>query len=124
MAKRLVVKTGTYTDREGAEKGRYVDVGVILSNDNGEFALLNPGVNLAGLMLQQRVAGIGKRDSDMVMASIFDNDRQQSGQQGQQRTQGQQQAQRPAHRGGGGSDPAPGDDFDQDIPFIHCGAML
>jgi single-strand DNA-binding protein len=43
-------------------------------------------------------------------------------QQGQQRTQGQQQAQRPAQRGGGGSDPAP--DFDQDIPFIHCGAML
>ena len=107
MAKRLVVKTGTYTDREGAEKGRYVDVGVILSNDNGEFAVLNPSVNLAGLMLQQRVAGIGKRDSDMVMASIFDNDRQQ----GQQRTQGQQRnASPPANQ------PTTGD-FDDSIPF-------
>ena len=112
MAKRLVVKTGTYTDREGAEKGRYVEVGVILSNDKGEFALLNPGVNLAGLMLQQRVAGIGKRDSDMVMCSIFDNsnDSRQPAQGGQQRSQ---------PRGGGGSDPAPakGGDFDDDIPF-------
>ena len=107
MPKRLAVKTGTYTDREGVEKGRWVDVGVILSNDKGEFALLNPGVDLAGLMMQQRVAGIGKRDSDMVMASIFDNDRQQ----GQQRTQGQQRnASPPANQ------PTTGD-FDDSIPF-------
>jgi hypothetical protein len=106
MAKRLVAKVGTYTDRDGNEKGRYVEVGVILSNDNGEFALLDPSVNLAGVMLQQRVAGMGKRDSDRVMVSIFDNDSRGSGQT-QQR------------RGGGGQDTAPpkGSDFDDDIPF-------
>jgi hypothetical protein len=66
---------------------------------------------MAGVMLQQRVAGMGKRDSDRVMTSIFDND---------------QQRQQPQRRGGGGQDTAPpkGGEFEDDIPFVHRWGLL
>ena len=91
MSKRIAAKVGTYT-KDGQEKGKYVDIGVVLENSNGEYILLDPTVNLAGVMMKQRLMS-GKGDS--VICSIFDNDRQQS--QSQQQT-------------------APAD-FDQGIPF-------
>lgn len=83
MSKRICAKVGTYT-KEGQEKGRYVDIGVVLSNQNGEYILLDPTVNLAGVMMKQRLMS-GKGDS--VMCSIFDNSQQQAPQQ--QAPQGQ-----------------------------------
>lgn len=37
--KRAVAVTGTYTDRSGAEKKRYVNVGTLFQYDDGGFAL-------------------------------------------------------------------------------------
>lgn len=37
--KRAVAVTGTYTDRHGAEKKRYVNVGTLFQYDDGGFAL-------------------------------------------------------------------------------------
>ena len=54
MVKRLMVKTGEY-QKDGQTKGRYTEVGVIMSNDKGEYALLDPAVNLAGVLLQQKI---------------------------------------------------------------------
>lgn len=88
MTKRLVAKTGVY-QKDGQEKGEYTKIGVVLSNENGEFALFDPAVNLAGVLLKQNAlaAKQGKQASDMVMVSIFTDDQQ--GQQ--QNNQGQQQ---------------------------------
>ena len=96
MAKRLVAKVDTYKDREGNDKGKYVEIGVILSNDNGEYALINPDVNLAGVLMKQRVNLPKGGKGDMVMCGIFDNS-----QQGQQQAPQQAPQQNSGGNGGG-----------------------
>lgn len=104
MTKRLAAKVGEY-EKDGKTKGRYVDIGVILSNDNGEFVLLDPTVSLSGVMMQQRILAqaTGKKVGDRVMASVFDNDRQGGGYSGGQ--------------GAGGGGFGGGADLDDEIPF-------
>jgi len=100
MSKSIKAKVGTY-QKDGATKGRYVDIGAVLSNANGEYILLDPTVNLAGVMLKQQA--MSEKVLSNVMCSIFDNDRQQAPQQ--------QPAQQSAPKA---------DDFDSsedDIPF-------
>lgn len=84
-----MAKTGQY-QKDGQIKGRYTEVGVIMSNDKGEYVLLDPSVNLAGVLLQQQALAreTNGRSGDRVMVSIFDNDRQsQGGQSGGQQSQ-------------------------------------
>ena len=99
MAKRLVAKIETY-EKDGETKGKYLEIGVILSNDNGEFALLNPTVDLSGVLMKQRILAqeTGGKVGDSVMCAIFDNS-----------NQGANQGRQPA--------PAQDNGFD-DIPFI------
>lgn len=90
--KRLVIKIDEY-QKDGQTKGKYVELGVIMSGENGEYALINPNVNLAGCLIQQRVMNQGKQNKgkgDMVMCSIFERD------SGQQSQQPERQAQHPA----------------------------
>lgn len=98
MAKRLVVKTGEYTNQQGETKGEYTKIGVILENQNGEFILMDPAVNLAGVLLKQNAlsAKQGKQPSDSVMVSVFTDDNatpQQQPQAPQQPQQGYSQQQ-------------------------------
>lgn len=74
--KRIVAKTGTYT-KQGEEKSEWTKIGVIMSNQNGEFVILDPTVNLAGIAYKQRVNGIAKEGSDSVIASIFTDEPKQ-----------------------------------------------
>ncbi len=97
MAKRIVAKTGSY-QKGGQDKGEYTKLGVILNNDNGEYMLMDPCVNLAGVLVKQNAlaAKTGGQQRDMVMVSIFEDDNQnQNNNQGQQQNnngfQGQQQ---------------------------------
>lgn len=98
MVKRIVVKVDEY-EKDGQMKGKYTEVGVIMSNENGEYALLDPSVNLAGILMKANAlaAKNGKPSRDMVAASIFDNsNQQQGGHQGWgQPQQPQQQIQQP-----------------------------
>lgn len=103
MTKKLTAKIGTY-QKDGQTKGRYVNLGVILSNDKGEYILLDPSVSLSGVLAMQNA--MADRPRDKVMVSIFDDDNRQQG-GGQQQSGGYQQQQ------GGG----PGGDLDGDIPF-------
>lgn len=103
MAKRLVAKVGEY-QKDGETKGEYVKIGVILSNDNGEYGLLDPTVDLAGVLMKQRLLNPQKA-GDSVMCGVYEDQPKQQG--GQQRQQPAQQ-----QSGGGGFD-----DFDQNIPF-------
>lgn len=85
--KKLMIKAGTYTTRDGEVKNNWKQIGIIKSNDNGEFALLDPTVNLAGF---------DRHGKDMLMVSIFSDDRKPA-------QKSQVTSQEP--------------DFDDDIPF-------
>ena len=94
-----MAKVDSY-QKDGETKGKYVEIGVILSNENGEYALINPGVNLAGVMMQQRI-NLNQTKGSSVMCSIFDNDNQQSNNN------------QPAQQ-----ESSVGASFDKEIPFI------
>jgi hypothetical protein len=92
VSKDIVAKTGEYTNREGETKSEWTKIGVILSNQNGEYMLLDPTVNLAGVLTKQNMLAAEKhkagddkaRTGTSVMCSIFDRS-----QQGHQSTQPQ-----------------------------------
>ena len=96
MAKRIVAKTGSYQDKQTNEtKGEYTKLGVLLSNDNGDYMLLDPCVSLGGVLIKQNAlaAKTGGQQRDMVMVSIFEDDNQgkQQNNNQQNNNQGQQQ---------------------------------
>ena len=99
MAKRLSAKVGEYQDKQTKEtKGEYVQIGVILNNENGEFLLLDPSVSLAGVLAKQNALEFkkGGQIRENVMCGIYEdqpkqNNQQQGGFQGQQQTGHQQQ---------------------------------
>lgn len=103
MTKRLVAVTGNYTNKEGQEKAEHTEIGVIITGKNGkDYALLDPAINLAGVLLKQNALASkrGELPSDRVMLSVFEHDNQQQPQQGfnqpqQQGYQGQQQFNQP-----------------------------
>lgn len=143
MAKRIVAKTGSYTNNEGQEKGEYTKLGVMLNNQNGDYMLLDPTISLAGVLLKQNAlaAKTNGQQRDMVMISIFDDDNKnqqsnnnQSQQQGgyQQQPAQQQPTRQQAPQQQGGFQQAPrqqdpqqqpaqapdlDDGWDDDIPF-------
>lgn len=90
MSRSIKAKTGTY-QKDGETKNRYTDIGVILSNQNGDYILLNPGVSLAGILAQQNATNNEPRTN--VMCSVFDNDNRQ---QAPQRQAPQQQNSAPS----------------------------
>ena len=75
MVKKLVAKVGEY-EKDGQTKGRYVQIGVILSNDKGENAIMDPSVNLAGALTMQNMTNhkAGRKTGDKLMVSIFSDD--------------------------------------------------
>ena len=79
MTKRIAARIGSY-EKDGQTKGEYVDIGVILNNSDGEYVLLNPTVDLAGVLMKQRMLAqeTGKKSGGSVIASVFDSDRQQN----------------------------------------------
>ena len=106
MTKDVVAKTGEYTNRDGETKSEWIKIGVILSNQNGEYMLLDPAVNLAGVLTKQNMLAAEKRKQGdekartgtSVMCSIFDKDQPQAPAQ-----------QAPSQPSGGSAD--------DDIPF-------
>lgn len=45
----LAVKVGTYKDKSGETKGRYMNVGALLEGDNGKYLVLDRTFNPAGV---------------------------------------------------------------------------
>ena len=68
MAKKikdLAVKTGSYTDNNGTEKGRYMGCGALMEGDDGnQFIMLNRFINYSALPRKQ--------GSESVLISVFD----------------------------------------------------
>jgi len=96
MSKRITAKVEEY-QKDGETKGKYVELGVILDNQNGEFILLDPTINLAGVLAKQNAMEFSKggKMRDNVMCSIFDNNNQ-----GQQQSSGGFQQKAPQQQGG------------------------
>ncbi len=82
MTKRLSAKVGEY-QKDSDTKGEYVQIGVILNNDNGEFLLLDPSVSLAGVLAKQNALEFkkGGQMRDNVMCGIYEENNSQQGQQ-------------------------------------------
>lgn len=95
MTKRLSAVTGNYQNQQGEQKAEWTNVGVMIVGKNGkEYVLLDPSINLAGVLLKQNAiaAREGKAPSDSVMLSVFDEQQNNQGQQQQgNQYQGQQQ---------------------------------
>ena len=112
MTKRLCAVTGEYQSKEGQQKAEFTEVGVIITGKNGkEYALLDPSINLAGVLLKQNVlaAKRGEPTSDRVMLSLFEQDNQlQAPQQGYQQPQQPAQFQTQPQQQGGYQQPQPG----------------
>ena len=94
----LAVKTGSYTDREGNEKGRWENVGAVMQGDDGgKFIMLKRVFNPAG------VPDLSGRGSDSILLSMFEPKERDS-----------RQSPPPRQQQGGN---AMRDDLDSDIPF-------
>lgn len=107
--KDLAVKTGSYTDNQGQEKGRYQNVGSLMRGDDGnEFIVLHRWFNPAGVP--------NPENRDSVLISCFEPKQQQQQQQGW----GQPQQPRQQQHGGYNRN-APVNqgqqNFDSDVPF-------
>jgi len=69
----LAVKTGSYTNREGQEKGRWLNVGAVMQGeDGGKFIMLQKTFNPAG------VPDLSGRGGESVLLSMFPPKEQQS----------------------------------------------
>ena len=90
MSKKLIAKVGTY-QKNGETKNEYDELGVMLENDSGPYILLDPSINLAGVLIKQNIMAQqeGKEARKNVMISVFDSD-QQNQQQNNNQQQGQQ----------------------------------
>ena len=94
--KDLAVKTGSYQDRDGKEKGRYENVGGLFKSDDGSvFVMLKRTFNPAG------VPDLSGKGGDSIVIGAFDLKDQQPAQTQQAAPQRQ---------------PAPAA-MDDDIPF-------
>ena len=73
-----VVKTGEYTNNQGENKGRYTNIGVVMNGDNGQYMLLEPGINLAGILIQQNQMAVakGQQPRSNVMVSLYEPNQQ------------------------------------------------
>jgi len=99
----LAVKTGTYTDRQGNEKGRWKNVGSVLeTNDGGRVIILDRTFNPAGVP--------NPEGRDTVMLSMFEP---------KEREQGGAAAEIPKPTGSGRKDTQWGGSQvdDRDVPF-------
>lgn len=78
MPKDLVASVGKY-EKNGESKYQNVKVGVIMERDGREFALIDPTVNLAGVLAKQNMLNHaeGKQMRDSVMCAVFDNSNRQ-----------------------------------------------
>ena len=59
----MVVKVGTYTGKDGSDKGRYQNVGVMMEGDNGPFLLMAKTFNPAGVP--------GQDGKESILISLF-----------------------------------------------------
>lgn len=78
--KKLAARIETYVSK-GETKSKYAQIGIIKESQNGEYAMLDPTINLAGILLKQNImaAEQNKPQRNMIMCSIFVDDGNKQG---------------------------------------------
>jgi len=118
MTKRLSAVVGEY-QKDGQQKAEWANIGIIgIGKNNKEYVLLDPTVNLAGILLKQNVLAQKRNEapSDMVMTSIFEeqqNNNQQAPQQQNNQQQGYQQNNNQGQQGGFSNNQPQGQSYNQ-----------
>lgn len=100
MKKNIAAVVGEYTKQDGSQGAEFIDIGVIMTSQNGaEYALIDPAVNLAGVLLKQNELALkkGQQTRSMVMCSVKERQQQQGSYQQPQQNY-QQQPQRTAQQ--------------------------
>lgn len=110
----IAVKTGSYTNAQGEEKGRYENVGAVMSGDNGPFLIMKRTFNPAGVP--------NPDGRDTVILSLFEPREEGDSKPAQgSRGQGSAPPQRAPQRAAPSQQSAPpqsNDPFpDDDLPF-------
>jgi len=97
--KKLTAKISEY-QKDGVTKGRYINLGVVMNGDDGEYLLLDPNVSLAGVLQSQNVMAMNKgaKLRDRIMVNMWEEDNNQ--QQGQKQQSYQQAPQQQAPQQG------------------------
>ena len=92
MSKKLSAAVGSY-QKDGQDKVRWQNIGVILDNNGKEYVLLDPTVSLGGIMALQNAEAMKKGEPlrDRIMVGVFEEDNQQQGGYQQQVPQQQYQ---------------------------------
>ena len=116
--KKITARIENYTGQDGQIKGKFLDIGAIgVSQAGKEYILLNPNVNLAGVLFQQNLMAHAenKPPNKNIMCNIFESTYNQS-------TQPQQQQQAPQQQNNQQNNGQQGDDSggfvdDSEIPF-------
>ena len=83
MSRRISAKVSEYVDKQTNEtKGEYVQIGVILNNNNGDYLLLDPTVSLSGVLAKQNALEFKKGGvmRDNVMCGIYEEQPKQNNQ--------------------------------------------
>lgn len=115
MARRLAAITGEYISKQdNQQKAEWSNVGVLITGKNGkDYVMLDPAVNLAGILIQQNLLAAQRNEapSKMVMLSVFDDDANQQNGNQQQYPQGGYQQQ--GYQQPSGPAPAPQGNYQQ-----------
>lgn len=90
----LAVKTGSYTDSQGNDKGRYENIGAMLEGDKGPFLMLKRTFNPAGV----------NSDRESILVSMFEPKGREDRRDDRDEPPRQQRR-------------APANDMDDEIPF-------
>lgn len=71
---KLVARVGEYTNQAGETKGKYTTLGVIfLDEKGGGYALIDPGISLAGIHAKQKHLS-PEKTRDSVMFNLYPDD--------------------------------------------------
>jgi hypothetical protein len=131
MAKQIIAVTGEYQKQDGTQGANFAEIGIVNTSQNGrEYALLDPCVNLAGILIKQNAMALAKGEQarDMVMCSVKERQQNNGGGQGGygQQAAPQRPPEQPAYSQAPprqARQPSPPqhngsmDGFDEDIPF-------
>lgn len=122
MAKQIIAVTGEYQKQDGTQGANFAEIGVVMTSQNGrDYALLDPTINLAGILLKQNAIAVakGEQPRDMVMCSVKERQPGNNAQPKKGYNQAPQQRQAPAQQGyqpRQAPQPQGMDDFD-DLPI-------
>ena len=74
MKKIISARVGEY-EKDGKKVGKYVEIGVLIQKDGKEFILLDPAVNLAGVLAKQNFHEFYSNGQmrENVLCGIYDN---------------------------------------------------